>query len=48
MSNALVEFSGSGIWKTLCRIGLVSLSDGEKKRVQIARAVMTDPEMLLS
>lgn len=27
------------------RIG--SLSDGEKKRVQIARAVMTDPEMLL-
>jgi len=24
-----------------------SLSDGEKKRVQIARAVMTDPEMLL-
>jgi len=38
-----------GEWRleSLANTPLRTLSDGEKKRVQIARAVMTDPELLL-
>jgi iron complex transport system ATP-binding protein len=38
-----------GEWRLegLANTPLRTLSDGEKKRVQIARAVMTDPELLL-